>query len=499
MKDSMRYAVLVGSPGWPRRSAAQEPSGPKPVQPARPLALPTLRPPVADTGIFSPPPLPPPNEIRRADGAPGRDYWQQRADYAIRATLDTASRRITGTDDDPLHQQLARYAPIRVDAAGPESVPPRQHRLPAVRLGESLRRRGVQGRIRDRPRGPVRGAASAATGADAGPRHGVQRPTRRPPASAARRPRPRRHCGARVDDTMMYLDLVRPIPPGGATVLDLAYAFNVPEHGADRMGRDGSLYEIAQWYPRMAVYDDVHGWNTDQYLGQGEFYLEYGDIDYEVTLPAGYIVAGTGVLQNPAEVLTDHPAGTTGRGRQVRHHDPDRDRARAALGRGAPEHGRDRSPGASGPRTCVTRPGRRRRSISGMPPAGRAFWPRRTTVPRRIETWKDAARMSRYSIQEYSTRWFRYPYPQISAVEGPVSGMEYPMLAMEARGKDAPDLFEVVTHEIGHNWYPDDRGLRRAAVCLDGRGLQHLHQHLRRGGLLEAGRLRGHGGGSGSW
>jgi aminopeptidase N len=62
--------------------------------------------------------------------------------------------------------------------------------------------------------------------------------------------------------------------------------------------------------------------------------------------------------------------------------------------------------------------------------------------------------MSRYSIQEYSTRWFRYPYPQISAVEGPVSGMEYPMLAMEARGKDGPDLYSVVTHEIGHNWYP---------------------------------------------
>ena len=60
------------------------------------------------------------------------------------------------------------------------------------------------------------------------------------------------------------------------------------------MGREGSLYEMAQWYPRMAVYDDVHGWNTDQYLGQGEFYLEYGDIDYEITLPAGYIVAGIG-------------------------------------------------------------------------------------------------------------------------------------------------------------------------------------------------------------
>ena len=99
---------------------------------------------------------------------------------------------------------------------------------------------------------------------------------------------------------MMYVELVQALAPGATTVLDLAYSFNVPEHGADRMGREGTLYEIAQWYPRMAVYDDVHGWNTDQYLGQGEFYLEYGDIDYEVTVPAGYIVAGSGVLQNPS-------------------------------------------------------------------------------------------------------------------------------------------------------------------------------------------------------
>jgi Peptidase family M1 domain len=68
--------------------------------------------------------------------------------------------------------------------------------------------------------------------------------------------------------------------------------------------------------------------------------------------------------------------------------------------------------------------------------------------------WQEAAQMSRYSIQEYSTRWFSYPYPQISAVEGPVSGMEYPMVAMEARGDSRPDLYNVLTHEIGHMWYP---------------------------------------------
>src|SRR5205823_13787468 len=109
----------------------------------------------------------------------------------------------------------------------------------------------------------------------------------------------------KIDDTMMRIDLETPLPSrGGAVVIGLQYSFTVPDHGSDRMGRDSTLYEIAQWYPRMAVYDDVRGWNTDPYLGQGEFYLEYGDIDYSVTAPAGYVIAGSGVLQNPQEVLT---------------------------------------------------------------------------------------------------------------------------------------------------------------------------------------------------
>src|SRR5436190_9785592 len=109
----------------------------------------------------------------------------------------------------------------------------------------------------------------------------------------------------RIDDTMIRLDLPAPLMPrGGKATIAIKYSFRVPEHGSDRMGRDSALYEIAQWYPRMAVYDDVRGWNTDPYLGQGEFYLEYGDFDYSVTVPAGYVVAGSGVLQNPGEVLT---------------------------------------------------------------------------------------------------------------------------------------------------------------------------------------------------
>src|SRR4051794_25572494 len=103
---------------------------------------------------------------------------------------------------------------------------------------------------------------------------------------------------------MMKVDLARPLAPGQTATLDVAWHFNIPEHGADRMGRDGALYELAQWYPRVSVYDDVKGWNTDPYLGQGEFYLEYGDYTLNVTVPSGYIVAATGALQNASEVLT---------------------------------------------------------------------------------------------------------------------------------------------------------------------------------------------------
>jgi len=78
----------------------------------------------------------------------------------------------------------------------------------------------------------------------------------------------------------------------------------VPEHGADRMGRAGALYEIAQWFPRAAVYEDVRGWNIEPYLGQGEFYLDYGDYALAITVPAGYVVAATCALQNPRDVLT---------------------------------------------------------------------------------------------------------------------------------------------------------------------------------------------------
>jgi hypothetical protein len=461
----MRYAAapafLLSLWQLSSRSAivsAQEPTAPKPapapapVQNARPLTLPTLRPPVADTGIFSPLPLPEGNERRTSDGSPGPGYWQQKVDYQIRATLDTAAKRISGTES------------IRYANNSPDSL-----RFIWMQLDQNLFRPGSTGSLLFESESRFGGggfqggfqidSVLQCGESEAKPAAGKNsRKARRSSRSRSAAQPTQPPCGAgplktRVDDTMMYMELANPIPPKGSTRFELAYSFNVPEHGADRMGRDGGLYEIAQWYPRLAVYDDVHGWNTDQYLGQGEFYLEYGNIDYEVTVPAGYTVAGTGVLQNPGDVLT-----ATQRQRLALARQSDTTVAiitQADLSSGAARPTKD------GSLTWRFRAENVRDVAWAAAPdylwdasgwqgvLAQAYY-----RPSAVDIWKDAAKMSRFSIQEYSTRWFSYPYPQISAVEGPVSGMEYPMLAMEARGESAPDLYSVVTHEIGHMWYP---------------------------------------------
>ncbi len=423
------FSALVALP----LSAQNPPSPPTPTTPGGPRpaaqAARELRAPVADTGIFSPLALPPANDLRRPNGAPGRAYWQQRADYSIKASLDTTARRLSG-------RVLVRYTNNSPDT------------LPRVwlQLDQNLFRRGSVGSYLN-PQESRFGGANFDGGFEIRDFTARLEPLRgrpAPPAAPAR---------TRVDDTMMEVVLPSALPPGRTVTLAFQYQFNIPDHGADRMGRDGALYEMAQWYPRLCVYDDVEGWNTLQYLGQGEFYLEFGDFDYEITLPAGYIVAGTGVLQNPLEVLT--PVQRTRLAAAVRSDSITRIVTEEDLRSGAAR------PRREGMLTWRFRAQNVRDVAWAASPeylwdasgwegiVANAYY-----RPSAKELWKDAADMSRYSIQEYSTRWFRYPYPQISAVEGPVSGMEYPMVAMEARDETREGLYGVITHEIGHMWYP---------------------------------------------
>ena len=370
---------------------------------------------------------PGPNQYRDASGAPGPAYWQQRADYAIAVTLDTATRTITGT------------VTVHYTNNSPDTL-----RWVWMQLDQNLFRQGSKGSAvfaadsrwgaRNFAGGYTLGAITA-DGAAVAPK---------------------------IDDTMMRLDLAQPLAPhGGKLTIVVHYAFEVPDHGADRMGRDGTLYEIAQWYPRMAVYDDVRGWNTDPYIGQGEFYLEYGDIDYAVTAPSGYTVAGSGLLQNPAEVLTPtqrqrlataaHDSAvvpiitaTESEAAKTTH------RAGMKTWRFRATNVRDVAWGAAPDfRWDATSTG----AIPGNP-AGvlcQAYY----QEPKAGRAWESGAEQTQWTIRHYSRLVFPFPYPQATSVAGPVGGMEYPMFVMVHYGTEDPaSIFSTVNHEHGHEWFP---------------------------------------------
>src|SRR5256885_15500598 len=240
-----------------------------------------LPPQVSDTSPFRRLGAPPPSLLRAGSGAPGPRYWQQRADYTIRASLDTATHTIAGAET------------IRYTNNSPDTL----HYL-WLQLDQNIYKASSRGAFLN----PT-DARFAGRGFEGGYTIEYIRAVRRAGQAAGRIP-----LATQLNGTMMRAELDRPLAPGGRAELELAYRFEVPEHGSDRMGREqlpaGWLYEIAQWYPRVAVYDDVRGWNTEQYLGQGEFYLEYGDFDLAITVPRGFLVAATGTLVNPLEVLT---------------------------------------------------------------------------------------------------------------------------------------------------------------------------------------------------
>jgi hypothetical protein len=367
-----------------------------------------------DTSVFRPLDLAAPNVYRSATGAPGPRYWQQRADHRIAASLDTAAHVVRGTET------------IRYRNNSPETL-----RFVWLTVEQNLYRPGSKGSFQN-PSDSRWGARDFAGGMELSyVRAG----------GATVQPY--------VDDTMMRLDLPRPLGPGESVELELGWSFPVPEHGSDRMGRRGQLYEIAQWFPRMAVFDDVSGWNTEPYLGQGEFYREFGDYDVSITVPAGFVVAATGVLQNPGEVLTAAQRERLARAART-------DEQVAVIT--AEEAGS--AAARTGTRTWRFRAENVQDFAWAASPRFR--WDSETWEGVRCHAfyepeathWTTAADMTCFAIREFSTRWFRYPYPQATSVAGPVGGMEYPMFVFVGSDDDEEGVFSTIAHEHGHEWFP---------------------------------------------
>jgi len=398
-------------------------------QPSQPSQLPTAR---TDTSPFRRLELPTPSLLREGSGRPGPEYWQQRADYTIAVSLDTATHTIAGRET------------IRYTNRSPDTL-----RYIWLQLDQNIFRDDSRGALLNPP-----DARFAARGFKGGfVLDGVRAVG--PMGGRAVRGRALKTI---EEGTVMRVELDRPLPPRGVTSLEIGYSFQVPEHGADRMGREqfpeGWLYEIAQWYPRLAVYDDVRGWNTEQYLGQGEFYLEYGDIDFAITVPRGFIVAGTGRLTNPLEVLTAQQRARLARALLS-------DSTVAIIAKNEVGQRSARPAGAGATLTWRFSAHNVRDVAWAAAPnfiwdaSGwngilmQSFYP-----PVADSIWRESTRMVRHSIKHYSEKWFSYPYPTAINVNGPVGGMEYPMIVFCANRRSREGLFGVTTHELGHEWFP---------------------------------------------
>ncbi|WP_114938486.1 M1 family metallopeptidase [Mucilaginibacter endophyticus] len=267
-----------------------------------------------------------------------------------------------------------------------------------------------------------------------------------------------------ITDARMQLRLNTPMDGKGEKIeIKVNYDFAIPFYGADRMGRkkfkQGYVYEIAQWYPRMCVYDDVEGWNTLPYMGLGEFYCEYGDFDYYITAPANKIVVGSGDLQNPEEVLTPTQLK---RLEQARNSDKTVTIISASeVGKGATrpfkgtltwhfkmKNSRDIAWGAS---DAFIWDAARVNFPSGRKGIAQSAYPVESSGN---DGWGRSTEYLKNSMEIYSNLYFEYPWNSAVNVSGVALGMEYPGAIFCLSNLKKADLWGDVTHEIGHNWFP---------------------------------------------
>jgi hypothetical protein len=378
------------------------------------------------------------NEFRAASGEPGPKYWQNRADYQLAVTLHdeineiAGSEIITYTNNSPqklgylwmnLEQNL-----FKLDSRGTAIVPPtgsrnwgRGEAFDAGFKIKSIKLLGLKGVETD--------------------------------------------VKFLVSDTRMQLFLPKEVAPeGGVIKLKIVYSFISPDYGSDRMGiqdtKNGKIFQVAQWYPRMCVYDDVSGWNTIPYTGPGEFYLEYGDFDLKITAPAKDIVVASGQLLNPQEVYTPEQqkrwaqAANSEKTVFIRTADEVTDPKSRPAGKTeltwhfAIKNARDASWGASASfivdAAKMDLPsGKKAIAISAYPveSAGDDAYGRSTEYAKK-------------SIEFNSAKWFEFPYPNATVVAGITGGMEYPGIVFCGYKAKKGSLWSVNDHEFGHTWFP---------------------------------------------
>jgi hypothetical protein len=372
----------------------------------------------------------PVSSARSAAGVPGPGYWQNSADYKIAVSLDDVANKITGDVE------------ITYKNNSPDKLP---------FLWLQLDQNSFNTQSRGGKTTPISGGRFGNLAFDGG--YKIESVTiDGKPANFI------------VEDTRMQIRLAAPLAEKvGTAKIKIAYSFTSPENASDRMGiqqtKNGAIYTVAQWFPRVCVYDDIEGWNVLPYLGAGEFYLEYGNFEYSINAPASHIVVGSGELLNPTEVYT-----------------ADQVKKWAAA--------------ANSETTVVIRSAAEITDPASRPAKDRLTWKFKCANARDVafasskafildacrinlpsgkksmavsvypvesdgkDAWARSTEYVKASIEHYSNWLYEYTYPVATNVAGIVSGMEYPGIIFCGYIDKTASLWGVTDHEFGHNWFP---------------------------------------------
>jgi aminopeptidase N len=395
--------------------------------------------------------LPTPSDYRAASGAPGHRYWQQRADYDINVRLVEDRNALIGEETITYHNNSPmplEYLWLQLDQNRfePDSRDTTTRTTPPLKqftykyLGELLIREDFQGGHK----------ITKVTDAD---------------------DKPLDHA---VIETMLRIDLPKSLPSGGQVTFNIGWTYQIIDakrvrvrSGHEYFEEDGnSIYELAQWFPRMCAYTDVNGWQNKQFIRRGEFSLEFGDYRVAITTPDDHIVSSTGVLQNPDAVLTE----------QQRERLKQAETAEVPQFIVTPEEAKaNEKEKGKGEKTWVfqaenvrdfawassrkfiwdavqhTSHGKDVWCMSYYPNEGEPLWSKYST------------HSIMHTLDVYSRYTFPYPYPVAISVNGPVGGMEYPMICFNGPRPDKDGtyskrikygLISVIIHEVGHNYFP---------------------------------------------
>lgn len=373
------------------------------------------------------------NVYRSASGVPGPQYWQNNADYVIEAELDDKTNILRGKMTMTYHNN------------SPEELAFIWMYVEQNRFNEDSRGTLTTPLEGNRYSGDTDGGFKIT---------GVTAKTKGESNKYL------------ITDTRMQVFFKEPLAAnGGKATVSMNFEFKVPVEGMDRMGqlktKQGTVYSMAQWYPRVAVFDDVNGWNTEPYLGAGEFFVEYGNFEYKITVPYDHIVVGSGELVNAKEVLSKE---VFNRWKQA----AENDKTTYLIAPNEVGNTKLIRPVQSGKVTWHFKMNNTRdvafaTSKAFIWDAARINLPGgKKSMAQSVYTaesdgqkaWSRSTEYTKASIEHYSNKWFEYPYPNAVNVASNVGGMEYPGLSFCGYRSSGYDLWGVTDHEFGHNWFP---------------------------------------------